>query len=146
MKAIITRDIRKVKRKVLKSSGSTSKKIFKNSSMIHVPKTDQNRILASIATVKSLPKKASIDKYCIHLGIGWEDIKFVLFTDEIRATLDVSDGWPKRWVGIGEKIHHHFCRHQDGSGVMPSRGIINGGRKAPNKRMTSGENSLPKKV
>ena len=47
-----------------------------------------------------------------------QDMKYVLFTDETRATLYGSDGWSKGWVGIGAKLHNRFRRHQGGGGVM----------------------------
>ena len=47
-----------------------------------------------------------------------QDMKYVLFTDETRATLDGPDGWSKGWVGFEGKLHHRFRRHQGGGGVM----------------------------
>ena len=45
-------------------------------------------------------------------------MKYVLFTDETRATLDGPDGWSKGWVGIDAKLHNRFRRHQRGCGAM----------------------------
>ena len=49
-----------------------------------------------------------------------QDMKYVIFTDETRATLDGPDGW----VGFEGKLHHRFRRHQGGGGVMLWAGIV----------------------
>ena len=132
MKAVNARDIRNIKRQVFKSPGSTSKKIFENSGLNQIPKKTRNRILGSIATVKSPQKKPPITKRHMQLRVNWarsymkQDMKFVLFTDETRATLDGPDGWSKGWVGFGRKLHHCFRRHQGGGGIFLWAGIING--------------------
>ena len=132
MKAVNGRDIRNIKRQVFKSPGSTSKKIFENSGLNQIPKKTRNRILGSIATVKSPQKKPPITKRHMQLRVNWarsymtQDMKIVLFTDETRATLDGPDEWSKGWFGFGGKLHHRVRRHQGGSGVMLWAGIING--------------------
>ena len=47
-----------------------------------------------------------------------QNMKYELFTDETRVTLDDPDGWPKGWVGIGAKLHNRFRRNQGAGGVM----------------------------
>ena len=51
-------------------------------------------------------------------------MKYVIFTDETRATLDGPDGWSKGWVGFEGKLHHRFRRHQGYGGAMLWAGII----------------------
>jgi hypothetical protein len=52
------------------------------------------------------------------------DMKFVLFTDESRASLDGPDGWAKGWVFNGENGPDRMRRQQGGGGVMIWGGII----------------------
>ena len=35
-------------------------------------------------------------------GYMKQDMKYVLFTDETRATPNCPNGWSKGWVGIGD--------------------------------------------
>jgi transposase len=131
LKVMTLRDIRTVKRQVNKRPGSTSKTIFESAGLPSVSKTTRNRTLGSIAAVRSPEKKPPLTKRHMHLRVDWartnikQDMQFVLFTDETRATLDGPDGWAKGWVGIGGKLHHRFRRHQGGGGVMVWAGIIN---------------------
>ena len=52
------------------------------------------------------------------------DMKFVLFTDESRASLDGPDGWAKGWVFNGDNCPNRMRRQQGGGGVMIWGGII----------------------
>lgn len=130
LKAVKARDIRKIKREVFKKPGSTSKTIFENSGLNEVPKTTRNRILRTIAKVKSPEKKPPLTQRHMFLRVEWarsymkQDMKCVIFTDETRATLDGPDGWSKGWVGFEGKLHHRFRRHQGGGGVMLWAGIV----------------------
>ena len=131
LKAVNTRDIRKIKREVFKKPGSTSKAIFENAGLNEVPKTTRNRILRTISKVRSPEKKPPLTQRHMRLRVEWarsymkQDMKCVLFTDETRATLDGPDGWSKGWVGFEGKLHHRFQRHQGGGGVMLWAGIVN---------------------
>ena len=51
-------------------------------------------------------------------------MKYVLFTDESRATLDGPDGWAKGWVINGDQAPVRRRRQQGGGGVMIWAGII----------------------
>jgi hypothetical protein len=52
------------------------------------------------------------------------DMKFVLFTDESRASLDGPDGWTKGCVFNGDNCPNRMRRQQGGDGVMIWGGII----------------------
>ena len=51
-------------------------------------------------------------------------MKYVLFTDESRATLDGLDGWSKGWVFRGDQCPTRMRRQQRGGGVMIWAGIV----------------------
>ena len=52
------------------------------------------------------------------------DMKFVLFTDESRASLDGPDAWDKGCVFNGDNCPNRMRRQQGGGGVMIWGGII----------------------
>jgi hypothetical protein len=52
------------------------------------------------------------------------DMKFVLFTDESRASLDGPDGWAKGWVFNGDNCPNRIRRQQGGGGVKIWGGVI----------------------
>ena len=52
------------------------------------------------------------------------EMKFVLFTDECRATLDGVNGWSKGWVFNGDECPTRMRWQQGGGGIMIWGGII----------------------
>lgn len=54
------------------------------------------------------------------------DFSKVLFTDEVRVTLDGPDGWSKGWVLNVRTRHMRLRRQQGGGGTMVWAGIIGG--------------------
>ena len=52
------------------------------------------------------------------------DVKYVLFTDESRATLDGPDEWAKGWIINGDQALVRRRRQQGGGGVIIWAGII----------------------
>ena len=52
-------------------------------------------------------------------------MKYILFTDKSRATLDGPDNWSKGWVVFGHQHPTRICRQQRGGGIMIWAGIIN---------------------
>ena len=52
------------------------------------------------------------------------DMKYVLFTDESRETLDGPDGWSRGWVIRGDQCPTRIRRQQGGGGVMLWAGIV----------------------
>ena len=125
------RDLRNIKRQVMKSPSCTSKIIFKRCGMDNVTKTTGNRILNSVAMVKSPQKKPPLTKRHMGMRVKWarsymkQDMKFVLFMDETHAMLDGPDGWSKGWVRVEGKIYQRFHHHQGRGGLMLWTGIIN---------------------
>lgn len=53
------------------------------------------------------------------------DFSRVLWTDEMRVTLDGPDGWARGWIAHGQDAPSRFRRQQGGGGIMVWAGIIN---------------------
>ena len=93
-KSVSKQDMNRLRRNLRKLPGTTSKIIFKEAGLPIVPKTTRNRILGKLGSTSLTPR---------HKGLRMEwsrkymktDMKFVLFTDESRASLDGPDGWAK---------------------------------------------------
>ncbi len=82
----------------------TSKRIFKESGLPNIAKTTPKRVFVRMALTESMNKRPSMTPR--HKRLGMErarkymktHMKFVLFTDESRASLVGLDGWTKGWV------------------------------------------------
>ena len=132
LKAVTTRELRLVKRKLLKKLGQTSKTIFREANLPEVSKSTRCRLLRSLAKNVKPEKQPPLSPRHKEARLNWArkylktDMKMVLFTDETRATLDGPDGWGKGWVANGQERHNRFRRQQGGGGVMIWAGIIGG--------------------
>jgi transposase len=130
LKSVSKRDMNRLKRSVRKLPGSTSAKIFEDADLPDITKTTRNRLLRKIAAIKSPAKRPPLTSRHKRLRMEWSkkymktEIKFVLFTDESRATLDGPDGWAKGWVFNGDDCPTRMRRQQGGGGVMIWGGII----------------------
>ena len=132
LKSVTKRDLSSLKRNVRKVPGTLSKRIFQESGITGIPKTTRNRILGRIAKHKASQKWPPLSSRHKGLRLNWaskymkSDMKYVLFTDESRATLDGPDGWAKGWVINGDQAPVRRRRQQGGEGVMIWAGIIGG--------------------
>ena len=130
LKSVTKRDLSCLKRNLRKVPGAISKTIFQESGLTGIPKTTRNRILGRIAKHKASQKRPQLSSRHKDLRLNWarkymkSDIKYVLFTDESRATLDGPDGWAKGWVINGDQAPVRRRRQQGGGGVMIWAGII----------------------
>ena len=88
------------------------------------------QILFTCSSTKKSPSKPPLTKIHKENHRAWsvqylkQDFNFVLFTDEILATLDGLDGWSCGWVAHGRAAPTRFKRQQGGNGVMIWAGII----------------------
>jgi hypothetical protein len=120
----------RLRRNVRKMPGATSKRIFKEAGLPDVPKTTRILILGKLGSIKTMIKRPSLTPRHKRLRMEWSrkymktDMKFVLFTDESRASLDGPAGWAKGWVFNGDNCPNRMRRQQDGGGVMIWGGII----------------------
>ena len=128
-KSVSKRDLNSLKRKLRKLPGATSARIFKEAGVPDIAKSTRNRILANAET-KCPKKNHLLTTRHKTLHIDWAktymktDMKYVLFTDESRATLDGPDGWSRGWVIHGDQCPTRIRRQQEGGGVMLWAGIL----------------------
>ena len=107
-KSVSKLDMNRLRRNLRKMPGTTSKRIFKEAGLPDVPKTTRNRMLGKLGSIKAMIKRPSLTHRHKRLRIEWSrkymktDMKFVLFTDDSRASLDVPDGWAKEWIFNGD--------------------------------------------
>jgi hypothetical protein len=86
--------------------GATSKIIFKEACLPDIPKITRNRILGKLGSMKTMIKRPSWTPKHKRLWMEWSrkymktDMKFVLFTEESRASLDGPDDWAKGCVFV----------------------------------------------
>ena len=129
LKSVTKRDLSSLKRNLRKVRGAISKRIFQEFGLTGIPKTTRNRILGQIAKHKASQKRPQLSSRHKDLRLNWarkymkSDMKYVLSTDESRATLDGRDGWAKGWVINGDQAPVRR-RQQGGGGVMIWAGII----------------------
>lgn len=132
LKAVTTRELRLVKRQLIKKPGQTSNTIFKETSLPEVSKSTIGQLLKNLANNVTPEKQLPLSPRHKESRLQWArkymktDMKMVLFTDETRATLDGPDRWGKGWVATGQQRHNRFRRQQGGGGVMIWAGIIGG--------------------
>lgn len=113
-----------VKREMARKPLSSSAEIFNAAGLDNVPKTTRCRILRGIGKVKKVQTRPPINRKHQEQRLAWArkylktDFSKVLWTDEMRATLDGPDGWACGWVQKGTEAPVRIRRQQGGGGVM----------------------------
>ncbi len=84
--------------------GATSKRIFKEYGLPNIAKTTPKRVLVKMSVIESMIKRPSMTPRHKRFRMEWSrkmhmkmHMKFVLVTDESRASLVGLDGWAKGW-------------------------------------------------
>ena len=122
------RSMMRIKREATKNPGLCSKELFDRVRLGNVSKTTRCRTLRQVAKSVNSETKQPLKQYHIQNRLKWTednmkvDFSKVLFTDEVRVTLDGPDGW----VINDQARHHRLRRQQGGGGIMVWAGI-NGG-------------------
>lgn len=129
-KVATRRNLSRIKRELKRNSTATRGEIFKSAGMEEVPKTTRCRILRSMASHVSPVIRPPLKESHKKARVSWAekylktDFQTVLFTDEMRATLDGPDGWAKSWTAHGSSRPQRIRRQQGGGGVMMWAGIL----------------------
>ncbi|CAB4004306.1 Hypothetical predicted protein [Paramuricea clavata] len=105
LKSVTKRDMDRLRRSIREISGETNAR--KKAGLLDGTKTTRNRLLGKVAVIKNPDKRPPQTSRHKRLRMEWsmkymktELIKFVLLTDESRATLDGPDGWGKGCMGV----------------------------------------------
>ncbi|XP_070404420.1 transposable element Tc3 transposase [Nothobranchius furzeri] len=109
---------------------ATSLAIFQSCKIIGVPKSTRCAILRDMAKVRKAERRPPLNKTHKLKRQDWAkkylktDFSKVLWTDEMRVSLDGPDGWARGWIGKGQGAPVRLRRQQDGGGVLVWAGII----------------------
>ncbi|CAJ0926660.1 unnamed protein product [Ranitomeya imitator] len=95
---ITAHELRKIKREAAKMPFATSVAIFQNCNVTGVSKSTRCAILRDMAKV--------------------------LWTNEMRVTLDGPDGWARGWISKGQRASLRLRHQQGGGGGLVGAGII----------------------
>ena len=124
------REIRAVKYQLKKHPLGTSKFIFDKAGITKFGKTTRCKILQELAGVKKAEIRPPILPRHEKKRLEWAkmymklDFANVIFTDEMRATLDGPDGWRRGWILEGQGAPNVIRRQQGGGSIMIWGGIV----------------------
>ena len=118
------RDLAAVKREMSRKPISTSAQIFQAAGLPHVSRSTRCRALRSVGKVVKVKTMPPLNKRHKQRRIEWckkylkQDFSKVIWSDEMRATLDGPDGWARGWLMEGGTAPVRFKRQQGGGGIM----------------------------
>lgn len=124
-------DLRRIKREASRKPLSSSSAIFRNCNLSGVCRSTRCSVLRDMAKIKKAQSRPPLTKKHKLKRQDWAkkylktDFSRVLWTDEMRVTLDGPDGWARGWITKGRSAPLRFRRQQGGGGVMVWAGIIN---------------------
>lgn len=127
---ITAHELRKIKREVAKMPFATSSTIFQSCNVTGVSKSTRCAVLRDMAKVRKAEKRPPLNKNHKLKRQDWAkkylktDFSKVLWTDEMRVTLDGPDGWARGWISKGQRAPIRLRRQQGGGGVLLWAGII----------------------
>lgn len=129
-RTLTVRDLSALKREMIKQPLSSSASIFSAVGLGHTPKTTRNRVLKTLGKVRKAKTRPPLNQKHKDKRLAWckkymkLDFGQVIWTDEMRATLDGPDGWARGWIAEGTDAPPRLRRQQGGGGVMIWAGII----------------------
>lgn len=130
-RSVSTRQLAMLKREVARAPLATSRTLFCSAGIAGASRPTRCRILRSIAVNRKACARPVLTRRHQQQRVQWAesnlktDFRSVLFTDEMRATLDGPDGWASGWVPAAGWTPARMRRQQGGGGVMVWAGIVN---------------------
>ena len=127
---LTAKDLRRIKREATRNPLSSSAVIFQNCNLPGVPRSTRCSVLREMAKVRKAEIRPPLNKKHKLKRQDWArkylktDFSKVLWTDEMRVTLDGPDGWARGWISNGHRAPLRLRRQQGGGGVMVWAGII----------------------
>ena len=103
---------------------STSAQIFQAAGLPDIAKSTRCRALRSIGKVVKVKTRPPLNRRHKEKRIVWckkylkLDFNKVIWSDEMRATLDGPDGWARGWLMEGGTVPVRLKRQQGGGGIM----------------------------
>lgn len=131
-RCVTPRDMNALKRQMCKMPLATSASIFKAAGVAPKSRATRFRVLTMIGSVKKAQRRPPLNGKHKAKRMAWArkylklDFKRVLWTDEMRCTLDGPDGWSRGWICNERSTPFRLKRQQGGGGIMTWAGIIDG--------------------
>lgn len=100
-------DLRRIKRELSRNPLVSSAKIFESCNITGVGKTTRCKVLQGLGKVLKVKTRPPLNQNHKCKRMEWAqqyiktDFSKVLWTDEMRVTLDGPDGWARGWVIMG---------------------------------------------
>ena len=127
---LTAKDLRRIKHKATRNPLSSSAVIFQNCNLPGVPRSTRCSVLRDMAKVRKAETRPPLNKTHKLKRQDWAkkylktDFSKVLWTDEMRVTVDGPHGWARGWISTGHRAPLPLRHQQGGGGVLVWAGII----------------------
>lgn len=121
---ISEKDLRRIKREVVKNPLATSATVFKNCGITGMSRSGRCKVLREIGQVRHATTRPPMNAGHREKRVKWartyqkSDFSKVVWSDEMRVTLDGPDGWARGWIINGHEPPVRLRRQQGGGGLM----------------------------
>jgi transposase len=121
---ISDKQVTRLKREATKTPLASSAMIFKSCGIDNMSRSGRCKVLRELGQVKKAQTRPRITAQHREKRLNWArtyqkcDFSKVLWTDEMRVTLDGPEGWARGWVMNGQQPPIRLRRQQGGGGLM----------------------------
>lgn len=118
------KDLRRIKREDTRNPLSYTAAMFQNCNLPRVSRSTRCSVLRDMAKARKAETPPSLNKTCKlkcqDLAKKYLKTNFlkVLWTDEVRVTLDGPNGWVHGWISNGHRAQLSLRCQQGGGGVL----------------------------